>query len=679
MSTRRLPALALSFALCCAVPFGAAAAPAPHRFSPDDLQRIVGLSSPQLSPDGTRVALVVTRIDEIEDKYVRELDLVDVRTHAVRVLTIARPELSDPAWSPTGDRLAFITKDGTTAVGGKDDDAHDQVFVLPMDGGDARPVTKAPAGVEQFAWRPDGRAIAYAAEDAEPKKTGAARFRDSFEVGNTPITALAMPKPVLLWTLDLDAKAVPRELTSDPVRSVATGEAQSTLSWSPDGSAIAFTLAPNAVLNDATRAHVAVVDVATAKLRLPTGGSDFESDPRFSPEGANLAYLHSTADSQITLAQTYVTSAKATSAPGMPVTAPYDRAVHDFAWTHDGAALWFTCDDGTAVALVRAPLAGAPQRIDLGGLSAVSPLDGAIGRDGAFAFVGTANAQPSELYYRPASGGAPIRLTAFNAATTALALGSSETIAFTAGNGMPSDAVLRLPPGFDPHRRYPLVLEIHGGPTAASTQTFDRLAQLMVARGWLVLEPNYRGSDDHGLAFQSAVRYDPEAGPGADILAAVAAVRARGIVDDARIAVSGWSYGGIMTAWLATHATIWHAAVSGASVNDWAVDYSIADDSESDAALFHATPWTADARAEYAAASAVNFAKNVTTPILLLSDTGDNRDPIATTYEFYHALRDNGKDVRFVAWPLAGHFPGDPVRTRDVYEHWVDFIAEHLR
>ncbi len=277
------------------------------------------------------------------------------------------------------------------------------------------------------------------------------------------------------------------------------------------------------------------------------------------------------------------------------------------------------------------------------------------------------------------SGGAPIQLTTFNAAIAALALGTSETIDFTAANGMHSDAVLRRPPNFDPHRRYPLVLEIHGGPTSASTQTFDRLAQLMIARGWLVLEPNYRGSDDHGLAFQSAVRYDPEAGPGTDILAAVAAVRARGIVDDARIAVSGWSYGGIMTAWLATHSTLWHAAVSGASVNDWAVDYSIADDSESDAALFHGLPWVGDARAEYAAASAVNFAKNVTTPILLLSDTGDNRDPIATTYEFYHALRDNGKDVHFIAWPVMGHFPGDPVRTRDVYEHWVDFIADHLR
>jgi dipeptidyl aminopeptidase/acylaminoacyl peptidase len=201
----------------------------------------------------------------------------------------------------------------------------------------------------------------------------------------------------------------------------------------------------------------------------------------------------------------------------------------------------------------------------------------------------------------------------------------------------------------------------------------------MAARGWLVLEPNYRGSTNHGLAYQRAVLYDPEDGPGRDIDAAVNAVRARGFVDTTRIAVSGWSYGGIMTAWMATHYHYWRAAVSGASVNDWSTDYSVADDSGDDAALFHSGPWAGPAaRAEYDRASAVNYVKDVTTPVLILGDVGDNRDPIATSYEFYHALKDNGKDVTFVVWPVAGHFPHDPVRSLDVAQHWIDYIAKHF-
>jgi len=181
-SSRSLATVAITALLGPGALAAAAPGPATARFGAGDLAKIVGFSSPQLSPDGTRVAVVVTRIDENADEYVRDLDLVDVRTHARRTLVAKRKGLADPAWSSSGDRLAFIADEGAG------DDAHAQVFVLPMDGGDSRAVTHAPEGVEQFAWRPDGNALAYAAEDAKPKLAGAAKFYDSYEVGNTPIT-----------------------------------------------------------------------------------------------------------------------------------------------------------------------------------------------------------------------------------------------------------------------------------------------------------------------------------------------------------------------------------------------------------------------------------------------------------------------------------------------------------
>jgi dipeptidyl aminopeptidase/acylaminoacyl peptidase len=151
-----------------------------------------------------------------------------------------------------------------------------------------------------------------------------------------------------------------------------------------------------------------------------------------------------------------------------------------------------------------------------------------------------------------------------------------------------------------------------------------------------------------------------------------------GIVDDRRVAVSGWSYGGILTAWLISKYHIWSAAVSGASVNDWITDYGTADDSLADRDLLHGSPFVGDNAAEWRRVSAISYVADVTTPVLLLSDTGDNRDPFASTSMYWRALRDNGKDAVLRVWPVAGHFPDDPVRTDDVYRYWIDFIAQHF-
>jgi dipeptidyl aminopeptidase/acylaminoacyl peptidase len=362
---------------------------------------------------------------------------------------------------------------------------------------------------------------------------------------------------------------------------------------------------------------------------------------------------------------------------GRSISTSIDRPIGEAAWSADSSTLYAVAPDRATIALYRIPLEGTPQRLDTDGVTLGSSLHDAVAANGTIAFVGSSVKQPAELYVRTASG-TPVKLTNFNDPIADLDLASAERITFPTSIGIRADGVLYYPPGFTRGKKYPLVVFIHGGPTSSSMLSFSFWAQVMAARGWLVLQPNYRGSDDLGLTYQRAVLYDAEAGPGKDVISALNSVRARGFVDSSRIAVGGWSYGGVMTAWMISKYHLWKAAVSGASVDDWIADYGTADDSLSDVDLFHGSPFVASNAAEWRRASAISYVADVTTPVLILSDVGDNRDSFATSSMYWRALRDNHKDATLRVWPVDGHFPNDPVRTVDVYHYWIDYIAQHF-
>lgn len=645
-------------------PLPASSAPAP--FAYDDLFRLVSLGDPQLSPDGRRVALIVSRIDRAHDRSTDGLDLIDVAGGGRRVLDVPRAGLADPHWSPRGDRIAFIARASGTH-------GRPQVWVYPLGDGRARRVTAAPSGVEQFAWRPDGASLAYVAVDPQPKRTGDDRFIDAYHVGNDPALATRAALPARIWLQPLSG-AAPRLLTPG-AGSVTSGEAESTLSFSPDGATLAYLHGPNNVLNDADQATVHLIDVASGRDRALGLSRDHDADPMFSPDGAHIAYTHSDGDGQVHPSEAYIASV--TGAENRSVSRAVDRVPRGIGWEPDGRALDFVAADGTKNVLFRAPLDGPPQRVEVGSLSIESAIDGALGRDGAFAFVGSWTDRPSELYYS-APGAAPRALTHFNDAQGGRTLATSERITYHTTTGVKGDAVLVRPPGFVPGHRYPLVLVLHGGPAQTSTQSWNSRAQLLAANGWLVLEPNYRGSTNAGVRYQSAIYVDKVVGPAHDIRAALDAVKARGIVDDARVAVSGWSYGGGLTTWLVSHYHDWRCAVAGAPVTDIIADYATADDIDADRELLRGSPWLGTNRTDYLAQSPITYVGDVTTPLLLMSDRGDRRVSPVGAYEFYHALRDLGKPVELVVYPVDGHYPGDPVRSADVSRRWAAYIAQHF-
>ena len=209
--------------------------------------------------------------------------------------------------------------------------------------------------------------------------------------------------------------------------------------------------------------------------------------------------------------------------------------------------------------------------------------------------------------------------------------------------------------------------------------SFSFLPQFLGTHDYIVFEPNYRGSDNLGNAYQRAIFNDAGDGTGRDVMAGLDALEKRGFVDSSKIAVSGWSYGGYMTSWLIGHYHIWKTAISGAAVNDMVHEADLSDFSVTNYYMFGGSPWVGEYMKAYREQSPITYAAQIKTPTLILSDTGDARVPITQSYLMYHALKDNGVPVKFIAYPVPGHSPGDPVRSKDLYRRWAEWLDEYLK
>ncbi|MGB0036192.1 MAG: prolyl oligopeptidase family serine peptidase, partial [Candidatus Acidiferrales bacterium] len=179
--------------------------------------------------------------------------------------------------------------------------------------------------------------------------------------------------------------------------------------------------------------------------------------------------------------------------------------------------------------------------------------------------------------------------------------------------------------------------------------------------------------------YEHAIFNDAGDGPGRDVMAGLATLEKQEFIDVSRIAVSGWSYGGYMTSWLTGHYHVWKVAVSGAAVNSMVDAYNLSDFNVTQRFAFGGSPWKPQFAKAYNDQSPITFAGAITTPTLILHDTGDARVPITNSYAMYHALKDNGVTVKFVAIPVAGHSPGDPVRASDVFRRWVEWIDQYMK
>ena len=640
------------------------------RFSPDDLARIVAITDPQISPDGRTLLVVVTH-SSLKDNHSHP-NLVDIDTGSgtKRDLQTDVNSLSNVRWLPDGKSYAFIANDKADGSG------KTQIYVAPIDTNVATQITHSATGVQQFALERNGKQIAYVAADPLPARE---KFDKSFAVGNNDYLVTEPQVPAHVWLVNADGnhnRQITRGAWSLP-RVLPPSSPASPLTWSPDGRYLTIAHRITPYSGDARFSVVEVLDVRTGALRKLTGHSSSESNGAFSPSGKWISYSYPRGGKKFIGDGVYVAPAKGGN--GTDIAYALDRNIVGALWIDDKRML-LAGHDGSQSALWIAPLHGKAQRLALGDIQPREPFafDGSV-RNGALAFVGSTPTHPSEIYYLSSLHARPRVLTHYNDAIAALNLGHNRVLHWTNGK-FAEDGILTTPPNFDSHKRYPLVLYIHGGPVYSSGIGFGAFPQLIAAHNYVVFEPNYRGSDNLGNAYEHAIALDRAPGPGTDILAGLRVVDALPFVNAHNACVTGWSYGGTMTAWMSgRYPSLWKCAIDGAANVNFYDGYTISDGNAGRGWDYYGSPFLHGNGVYYREQSPISVAPHITAPTLILGDVGDYRVPIVNSYELYHALRDNGTHVEFIAYAVHGHFPSDPYNARDVFRRWVAWLDRYLR
>jgi dipeptidyl aminopeptidase/acylaminoacyl peptidase len=634
----------------------AAAGVAPARADVPSRQQLIALprlGSVAISPDGRHVAFTVRDTDWVGNAFVTQVWIAGAGEPA-RPLTRGKKSSTAPAWSPDGARIAFLSS--------RDDKP--QVWALDMAGGDAEKLTTAAEGVQRFAWSPDGRRLAYTADEpADSARRSREQRLGDFEVMGED------HRPRRLWVLELGTNK-PRALT--PAVGVVGA-----FQWSPDGTRIAFDHQADETLGADSTSDIAVVDVAGGRVReiVTTRGPDH--DPTWSPDGRSIAFESALGDPWYYYANRRIAIVPATGGRVRSVSDAVDEDANLLAWTPRG--LWFWTLQRTASALwLWDPGTGravrhAPQEPFYGGPFSVAKDGGTIAY-----LAGDARSYP-EVWITPAASMNPQRLTHFGDALRGWTLGEAGIVRWRSRDGALVEGVLRKPAGWRPGARRPLVVVIHGGPTGISRATlvggtYVYPVERWLGRGALVLEPNYRGSAGYGAAFRALNVRNLGVGDAWDVMSGIDTLIAQGLVDRERVGVCGWSQGGYISAFLATHESRRFRAISvGAGISDWMTYYVNTDITPFTRQYLRATPWSDPGI--YARTSPITTVRQATTPVLIQHGDGDRRVPAPNAFELWHALQDVGVPTRLVIYKGFGHGLDKPKAVLAAMQHneeWFD-------
>lgn len=632
-------------------------------FSTAAALRLARVSFLQLSPDGTKVAYLVSSVEKLEKgepgKSVTHLWMVPAAgpASAARQFTRGDKSASDISWSPDGKMIAFT-------MAGEDEKQGGQVWFMYADGGEPWQVTKHKSGVRGFTFSPDGKTLLLVAtkapeadaEQREKEKDDAVVVEHDFKMAQ-------------LWTWNIE---------SGEEKQITSGDfTVSDPHWSPDGAHILFTTNPTPLLDDGGLQTARLLDVASGRERKLLDTTDPTHTARWSPDGKWIAYLSSHGDSGLGVNQTNLFVISATGGEPRELTGSFELNAGEPVWSPDGKTIYFSTDTRESVEVFAADVADATVR-QMTDKPAVIDLN-EVSRDGQTA-IGTWSdpEHPGEVFRTDLNFGAIQSITNQNAWLSDYALGSTEMVRWkNSKDGMEIDGIVTKPVDFESSRKYPFLLNPHGGPTGASTLSFNPTEQIMAANGYMVLEPNFRGSSGRGEKFALANQNDWGGGDYQDDMSGVQAMVDKGWADPNRMGAFGWSYGGYMTFWIDTQTARFKAISPGAGLPDLYSMYSQTDIHRYMTLFFNMkAPW--DNFQEYWDHSPMKYVENVKTPTMILHGQADTRVPIPQAEEFFRALTERHVPVEFVTYPRENHGFTEPRHIQDRLQRYLVFFGKYL-
>jgi dipeptidyl aminopeptidase/acylaminoacyl peptidase len=605
------------------------APPAAKPLTPETLLALRRLSDLEFSPDGSRVAFVVTEPPK-GDQHPRHIWLFEPATGSFRQLTYSEKTESLPKWSPDGKSLAFLSNR----------EANQQIYLLAMTGGEAEPLTKGKRNISRFEWSHDGKQIAFIAPDAKTdadekkeKDKDDARIEDKDE------------KQPRLWLLDVGAKS--ERAVTPPNFAV------SELAWFPDNQSLAIVATdhPESDRNTDRILRVAATSwpdpkslPAPKELLAPPGPFD---GIQIAPSGNTISFIGSRQDGpsphDLWLFPVGAPAAKNLTAVSL------DRAVFAQRWKKDGSLVLLAADGFTRRLIQYSP-SGTREDVVL---PDTMPSSFALDHDGALAFVGENSTQPQEIWFA-VSGQQPKEYRNFNKSFSASVLRKPEIYKYKSFGGLEIEAALLKPANHDGKSKVPLIALIHGGPTGAWESSIEAWGQLLAAHGYAVFYPNIRGSVGYGQKFIESNRADWGGADFEDVMQGVEDLVAKGVADPNRLGIGGWSYGGYMAEWAITQKTkyVFRAAVSGAGMANLISEYGTEQHPSYDE-WFWSVPY--EKPEGFLNHSPFLFLRNAKTPTLILQGDADTVDPLGQSRELYRGLKRYGVPTELVVYPREPH------------------------
>ena len=695
LSTVRRAALAAALLAAPAGSFAQAKQPLTH----EALFLMKRVGSPAASPDGRWVAFPVSEPAYDEKKESSDLWIVPADGSAPpRRLTASKGSESAPAWSPDSRRVAFTAK--------RDDDEVSQVYLIDVaGGGEARRMTSSPLAARSPAWSPDGRWIAFqgatypGAADTEANTKIAAERKDAKSKVRIYETF-----PIRRWDKWLDdtqthlfvvsaeGEAAARDLLAG-TRLVAmpgfggpSGEGSGEdiePEWAPDSRSIVFAAMIN---RDAsgygpTNAHLFEVPVAGGEPRQLTTGNATYGGPAFAPDGKTLCYQATDDWSKIYAVVRVGCAGWPWSAAGTPVTATFDRSVSEFAFSPDGRSLYLTAEDAGFLRLYTVPVRGGTTAPVLESRGVFSGIQAPSGARPPFIVAGWGSAtSPTEIVRVDPTTKKQTALTSFNAdKAAALDWPPLQEFWFTNPQGRRVHSFIAVPQAFDPAKKYPLLVLIHGGHANMwrDSITLRWNYQLLAGPGYVVLMTDYRGSTGYGQQFTLDILGDPLRGPADDLnQAADEAVKRYSFVDGSRQAAGGASYGGHLANWLEATTDRYKCLISHAGLSSLETQWSTSDTNFHRELMMGGPYW--EKTAAWLEQSPIAHAQDFKTPMLLSVGENDFRVPMNNTLEMYAVLQRMRIPARLLVWPDENHWITKGENSRVFYREVHAWLARWL-